>query len=111
MFIKDCIVCAQEFVTENKREKMCSDDCKKFRRNQQVRLNNIALSIIRSSKKQEKPSTNIHKGSKVTVTQELEGKRSRCKRKATIVESYKNFAVCQLKHYKESFEYIDIDMK
>lgn len=111
MFIKDCIVCAQEFATENKREKMCSDNCKKFRRNQQVRLNNIALSIIRSSKRQEKPSTDIRKGSKVTVTQELEGKRSRCKRKATIVECYKHHALCQLRNYKESFSYENIKIR
>ena len=48
-------------------------------------------------------------GQKVAVNQGFGGKQSGESRHAKIVECYKNFAVCQLKHYKESFEYGDME--
>lgn len=110
---KYCVECGKPFSTYSPQQKVCSEICKKNRatrkRHHKGRINYYKKGILelRGIKDIDLHKQKFRPGQRVTIQ---EGKRSGQSRSAKIIECYKHFAVCQLKHYKESFEYVDMEM-
>jgi len=112
--IKYCIECGKPFATYSPQQKICSRICQKNRTKRltqhKSKTNYYKNGILELSGIKD---IDLHKQKfrprqKVTVHQTFEGKKSGQSRRAKIVECYDHFAVCQLKHYRESFAYVDM---
>jgi hypothetical protein len=115
----ECIECGKTFTAPNRLRRLCSDECRRTRRRRQARERNRELKRKlygdgpRMHRKKEiipppRIIPDLKCGQRVEVKTYRHGGNKPRTAKATVIKAYTDFALCQLKNYKECFLYDDI---
>lgn len=110
MHRKICTECGKEFLSKSARTKTCSEECKKARVVRRHSEGKVGL-YVQAEKEIIPPPRiipDLKCGQRVEVKTYRHGSKKPRTAKATVIKAYTDFALCQLKHYKECFLYDDI---